>query len=187
MRRLRWLGALVVAAALLALSAAAASAQPDDVPLEHQVKAAYLFNFTKFVEWPPESKAAAPLVICVAQQNPFGTMLSDTVRGEQVNGRPIETRVVRDVTGCHVLFVPRTVAHEAFLRAAHRLPILTVGEHTDFIRGGGIVNFFIENGRVRFEIGAENAAAAKLTISSRLLRLARPPAGSTASRLDGAR
>jgi hypothetical protein len=174
-----------VAAALLILPAAAAWAQGDEVPLEHQVKAAYLFNFTKFVTWPPEPKAATPLIICVAQQNPFGTTLADTIRDEVVNGRPIATRMVSDVSGCHVLFVPRTVAHEPFLRAAERLPILTVGEHPAFIRSGGIINFILENGRVRFEIDGENAASAKLTISSRLLRLARPPAGGTGTRMGG--
>ncbi|MGH9346813.1 MAG: YfiR family protein [Vicinamibacterales bacterium] len=148
-------------------------------PLEYQVKAAYLFYFTRFVEWPATARPAAPLTVCVAAKNPFGTALADTMRREQVNGRPVDARIVRQPGGCHVLFIPHDVPHEPYLRAARGLPMLTVGESREFLRGGGIVNFLIENGRVRFEIDQRAAARANLRISSRLLRLARTPAPGT--------
>jgi hypothetical protein len=164
-------------AIVLALLAAAPVSGQGDVALEYRVKAAYLFNFTKFVEWPssalPES---APLTICVAGENPFGPVLADTIRGEIVNGRQLVARVARrsDHT-CHVLFVPRGVEPAPYLRTGRVAPQLTVGESADFLRQGGIINFVLEDGRVRFEINQDAAARARLRISSRLLRLARGP------------
>lgn len=157
----------------LVLSAALAAAQ--EIPLEQRVKAAYLFNFTKFVEWPADAIAAdSPLTICVAAPSPFGQTLDDTVRGELVNGHALATRVVRDPAGCHVLFVPGNVTSLPLLREARSKPILTVGESPDFLRDGGIVKFVMHEGKVKFEISPDAAARAHLRISSRLLRLARP-------------
>lgn len=180
MRRLLPLTLLLSAVHLV--PAPAAHGQPAAVPLEYHVKAAYLFNFTRFVEWPPDEDAAAALTICVAATNPFGAALADTVRGEQVNGRPLQARLVRDPGGCHVLFIPRNVPHGPYLQAARGLPVLTVGESREFLPGGGIVNFMIEDGRVRFEINQDAAARANLKISSRLLRLARIRAPGTGTR-----
>mgnify|MGYP003575514809 CR=1 FL=1 len=162
------------AAALLALVfASTMSAQEGS--LEYRVKAAYLFNFTKFVDWPPEAlPQGLPLTICVAGASPFGATLEDTVRGELVAGRPLTTRVVRDPSGCHVLFVPEGVSAAPLLNEARMKPILTVGESDTFLRNGGIGNFIMEDGKVRFEISQGAASRAHLRISSRLLRLARP-------------
>ena len=87
--------------------------------------------------------------------------------------RSLQTRVVRSAAGCHVLFIHRGVRHEPYLREARGQPLLTVGEVPDFLRDGGIVNFVVEDGKVRFDIDREAAARANLAISSRLLRLAR--------------
>jgi len=162
----------VVAVLGLASPAVVAGAQAQEVPLEYRVKAAYLFNFTRFVEWPTDAPAT-PLTICVATENPFGTALAETIRDERVNGRPLQARVVRQPTGCHVLFIPRGVAHQPYLRASRGENVLTVGEAVGFLRDGGMINFVIEEGKVRFEIDREAAARENLTISSRLLRLAR--------------
>ena len=145
------------------------------VPLEYQVKAAYLFNFTRFVGWPEGTPAAAgPLTICVAEINPFGPVLESTLAGETAAGRMLTTRVVRNpTTACHVLFIPRGVPAGVHLRAVGMLPILTVGESTDFIQQGGMINFVLEGGRVRFEINQGAALRNHLTISARLLQLAR--------------
>ncbi len=160
-------------AAFLLLLSAAAGAQ--GVPLEYRVKAAYLYNFVKFVEW-PAGAGAGPLVICVAGRNPFGDVLNETVQGETVNGRPLETRVVLEPDpACRVLFIPQGAAAATYLRATRGTPTLTIGEARDFIAQGGIVNFLVENGNVRFEIDAEAAERGNLKISSRLLRLARVP------------
>ena len=153
------------------LLAAFTALQAQEVPLEYRVKAAYLFNFAKFVDWPREP---GPLTICVAGRNVFGNALSDTVRGETINGRPLTVRVILEPEpGCHITFVPRGAAAPAYLRAARSFPELTVGESPDFIAQGGIVNFVLDAGNVRFEIDAEAAERSGLRISSRLLRLAR--------------
>jgi hypothetical protein len=147
----------------------------QDVSLEYRVKAAYLFNFTKFVEWPAEALPdRAPLTICVASPSPFEGALAETVRDELVGGRPLTTRVVTDPAGCHVLFVPAAASATPYLRAARGKPILTVGESADFLREGGVITFVMEDGKVRFNISPDAATRAQLRISSRLLRLARP-------------
>jgi YfiR/HmsC-like len=164
--------AAVVASMTVLLTA---TAHAQNVSLEYQVKAAYLFNFTKFVEWPEAAvPQGVPLTICVASANPFGHALEDTIRGELIGARPLSTRVVSDVAGCHVLFVPDGVAAASLLRAARTHPVLTVGESDDFLRDGGIVNFVMQDGKVRFEINQDAATRAQLRISSRLLRLGRP-------------
>jgi hypothetical protein len=144
-----------------------------EVSLEYQVKAVYLFNFAKFVEWPAEAQAG-PLTICVAGQNPFGDALDEALRGESVNNRSLTARVIPGPEpGCHVIFVPRGAATTAYLRAARGAPTLTVGETPDFLAQGGIINFILEGGKVRFQIDSKAAERADLRISSHLLRLAR--------------
>jgi hypothetical protein len=151
------------------------TATSQNASLEYQVKAAYLFNFTKFVEWPDDALPdGAPLTICVAAPSPFGAALGDTIRDELVDGRALAMRVVRDPAGCHVLFVPKGVAAAPLLRDARTRPILTVGEADDFLRQGGIVDFVMQDGKVRFAISQDAASRAQLRISSRLLRLALP-------------
>jgi hypothetical protein len=147
----------------------------QDVALEHRVKAAYLFNFVRFVEWPAAS-GEGPLTICVVRPSPFGEVLTDTVRNERVNGRAIATRLVDTADdGCHVVFIPASAAALPSLRAVDESPVLTVGESPGFIRQGGMVNFVREGTNVRFEIDEPAARRAGLRISSRLLRLARVP------------
>lgn len=159
------------ALALLLLAAAPLRAQ--DVPLEYQVKAAFLYNFVKFVDWPVGTQSG-PLTICVAGRNPLGSVLEDTVRDETIGGRPITTRVILEPeAGCHVMFIPDGAATTAYLRAARTTPILTVGEKSSFLDAGGIINFFVDNGKVRFAINPQAAERAQLRISSRLLQLAR--------------
>jgi hypothetical protein len=146
-----------------------------EVPLEYHVKAVYLFNFAKFIEWPSGAQTG-PLTICVAGQNPFGELLDETLRGETVNDRPLAARVIPEPgPGCHIIFVPQGIATSAYLRAARGSPTLTVGEAPDFISQGGIIRFILEEGKVRFQIDPKAAERADLRISSHLLRLARPP------------
>jgi hypothetical protein len=155
--------------------AAGATAPAKEIPLEYQVKAAYLFNFAKFVEWPSEARTG-PLTICVAGQNPFGDVLEETLRGETVNDRPLATRVISGPeTGCHIVFVPQGIATAPYLSGLRGTPTLTVGEMPDFISRGGIINFVLEEGKVRFQIDSKAAERADLRISSHLLRLARSP------------
>ena len=146
----------------------------QDVALEYRVKAAYLFNFTKFVEWPPTAFAKEESFrICVAGRNPFGPELSSTLVGETAAGLPLASQIVSvdDAASCHVLFVPRGVAATPYLRSVASTPVLTVGESPDFVTQGGAINFVLEGGRVRFEIDQEAAERAQLKVSSRLLQL----------------
>lgn len=161
----------LVIAALVAANMTVAPAQ--EVPREYQIKAAFLFNFVKFVEW-PSRVAAAPIVICVAGVNPFGELLDRLVEGEHVAGRDVHARVILEPDpGCHEVFVPRGANTSAYLRAARDTPVLTVGETPDFIEQGGLVRFYLDGGQVRFEIARAAAERAELRISSRLLKLAR--------------
>ena len=169
----RFLAAVLVCVPALSMSA-------QDSELEYRVKAAYLFNFTKFVSWPdPASGGRNSFGICVAGRNPFGTTLASTVAGETAAGLPLASRVVAAsaASSCHVLFVPRGVAAGPYLRGVAMSPVLTVGESPDFLAQGGAINFVVEGGRVRFEINQSAAERAGLRISSRLLQLARTGEG----------
>lgn len=168
--RLRPLGFLVL------WMLAGATARTQSVPLEYQVKAVYLFNFVKAVEW-PSAAADGPIIVCVAGENPFGDALAQALQNEQVNGRPLEARQIQaPQEGCDVIFVPESADAAPFLRAAQDMPTLTVGETPDFLERGGIIQFIRERGRVRFQIDAAAARRADLRISSRLLNLSRSPA-----------
>jgi hypothetical protein len=153
-----------------------ASAQTID---EYQVKAAFLYNFAKFVEWPALTFKTDkdPLRICVLGQDPFGNALVGGVGGKTVVGRPLVVSDISDVgqgSDCQILFIgsserKRLRAIFAELRATG---VLTVGETEGFATQGGIVNFKLEDGRVRLEINIEAAGQAKLRISSKVLNLA---------------
>ncbi len=168
-------GLLRLAAIALLLAGAGALAQGLS---EQQVKAAFLYNFTKFVQWPAEAFAApqSPLVLCIPGREPLAGGL-DSVQGNTVQGRELRIRrAIRpdEVKACHVLFVPE--AQEAganeLLRASRTLPVLTVGEVEGFAQAGGIVGFVSRDDRIQFEINPDAAARANLRISSQLLRLA---------------
>lgn len=155
---------------LVGLCSAFAGGQ--EVSTEYRVKAAFLYQFLNFVDW-PDGASTGPITICVAGRNPFGSVLEETVSGETVRDRPIRTRVILSPEpGCEVVFVPRGAAMGAYLRAAAGTPTLTVGESPDFIASGGIVNFVIEDNNVRFQISPAAAARVGVRISSRLLQIA---------------
>jgi hypothetical protein len=141
--------------------------------LEYQVKAAFLFNFLKFVEWPPAA-AGTPWVIGVLGHDPFGEMLDETVRGKIVNGRRIDVRRYSqpgDVRDCNILFIGRGDYERTGIPALAGM--LTVGEAPGFLKAGGAVNFNLDDNRVRFEIRPAAASAAGLHVSSQLLKLGR--------------
>ncbi|HEY2396345.1 MAG TPA: YfiR family protein [Rudaea sp.] len=146
---------------------------------EYQVKAVFLFNFTQFVDWPPESFSGVdqPIVIGVLGDDPFGTYLDETVRGEKVNDRPLIIRRFRygdDVGACHVLFISQseTSRLDQIIAGLHGRSILTVSDIPAFGRRGGMIRFVTENSRVKLRINADAAKAAGLTLSSKLLRIA---------------
>lgn len=155
-------------------------AQPLSGITEYQVKAAYLFNFTRFVEWPDScfSDSTSPIVIGIMGEDPFREDLDNTVRNKLVQKRPLEIKRVRwgpEIKSCHILFICESEEKrfKLILNQIKNFPILTVGDVPGFLEKGGIINFYIEESRVRFEIDIKASETAKLPISSLLLKLAR--------------
>jgi hypothetical protein len=151
---------------------------------EYDVKAAYLYNFAKFVEWPPQAFPSpdAPFAICVLGQDPFGRALDDIVQGERINGRPLVVRRLNgwdDAELCHILFVSASVQEDFDqLLGGHTFRrTLTVGDVPGFLTAGGHIGFFVEDGSVRFAIQRANVARTDLRISSKLMRVARLEGG----------
>lgn len=148
------------------------------------MKAAFLFNFTKFVEWPEASFADAghPIVIAVLGRNPFGDDLAKLVKDRTVDGRRIQIRMVatpeeaRPPGALHVLFVPagEEPRFAEFLNTPSRRGVLTVGESDRFSALGGIIDFVVVESRVRFEINRAAAEAAGLKLRAQLQKLATP-------------
>ena len=146
---------------------------------EYEVKAAYLYNFIKFVNWPADAfpEAGSPLVIGIAGTDPFGGNLEKMVQGKIINTRRLLVRQAsraEDLRGCHLVFVPRTDALRvgAVLEALNGLSVLTVGEEENFAQRGGVVGFLREGERISFEINLEAAERSRLTISSKLAKVA---------------
>jgi hypothetical protein len=176
-RRRRTSIAMRAAVCGLLLGTAVASAQ---VPAsEYQVKAVFLFNFAQFVEWPPTAFAgpSAPMIIGVLGENPFGSYLDETVRGERVSGRPVAVQYYRrvdEIRTCHVLFISRSEEGrlDQILNRLKDRSILVVSDVDDFSRRGGMIRLATVQNRIRLVINPDAARAANLTISSQLLRSA---------------
>jgi len=149
----------------------------DSTVREYQVKAAYLYNFAKFVEWPTESfsSAAAPFEICIFGRDPFGEMLQNLTRGKQVNGRSFKIRSGVAASSCHILFVSTSATRQfqTMLQGLQGRSVLIVGESEGFAERGGMINFVLEGGRVLFEVNQKAAQQAGLKISARLLSVAK--------------
>lgn len=144
------------------------------------VKAAYLVNFAKLVEWPasafPGGKGA--LVIGVVGRGAAGDELARTFSGASANGRPLEVRRVSSgdggaLAGCHMLFVTDSERAESVIAAVQGRPVLVVGEAEEFARRGGAIGFVKDGGTVKFEANPKAAARNGLTVSAKLLRVAR--------------
>ena len=158
------------------LLSAAAHGQAAD---QYQLKAAFLYNFAKFVEWPLKTfkGAADPIAICVLGKDPVEDALRQTASGKAIDGRPFSIREIPDAqhaSGCHILFIAasdakRTLEALDFVRGA---AILTVGESEGFAAEGGIINFKMEGGRAKLQINPDAADRSKLCISSKRLSLA---------------
>jgi hypothetical protein len=172
------------------LLAWAAAAPASAAPTEYDVKAAFLFNFSQFVDWPPPAfaEAGSPLVIGVLGRDPFGAGLDEIVRGETVNGRPLEVRRFRrveDVDVCHILYIDATekARLDAILAKLQGRPILTVGDFESFALSGGVIRFVTTGNKIRLHVNLDAARTANLTISSKLLRPAHIVAGGETSAL----
>jgi hypothetical protein len=175
-RPIAWSLSLLICAHL----GTASRAYGQDGVSEYQVKAAYLFNFLKFVEWPGDSSMDlhGPWVICVVGQNPFGDELAQAVSGKIVQGRELQIKIFQprdDLRGCHVLFISasETKRLPSILTALHGASVLTVGDMDHFTESGGMIQFVTADGRVRFAIDVGATGRARLKVSSKLLSLAR--------------
>jgi hypothetical protein len=152
--------------------------QETNGSLEYQVKAAFLLNFTKFVEWPASAfrQPDSPVSICILGADPFGRGLDQMLSGELVSGRKVVAQRIKSAPPpqvCQALFVSRTEKDIGKILPGLGPGVLTVGEGEGFIRDGGMVAFVIENRRVRFEISQTTAENAGLKVSSKLLSVAK--------------
>jgi len=149
-------------------------------PSEYEVKAVFLYNFAKFVEWPSElpSDASDPFVIGIVGRDPFGTAVEQSLLRKTLNGRPLAIKRFRneqDARGCQVLYISASERKRVkpLLASLQGDPVLTVGDTEEFVQAGGVIAFTLEDNRVRFEINMDAAQQAGLKISSKLLSLAK--------------
>jgi hypothetical protein len=167
---------------LLPLGARASLILSQNSAKEYEVKAAFLFNFLRFVDWPNDA-SGGDYVIGVVGRDPFGSALEKTVQGKKVNGRGVVVKRLAwtgDLKKVHILFVPEgeTSRGADELRSLRGSPVLVVGESPDFARSQGVVNFYLAGNTIRFEINPDAAKKSRLTISSQLLQLAKITGGS---------
>lgn len=171
-------GRNLCAALLLAVAVIPARASAPPPSPENAVKAAFLVNFTLFVEWPDRALPGgdAPVTIGVWGENPFGQLLQDIVRERSGKGRPVrivEVRSVEEASACQVVFL--SGSEEDLRSRLEKLgpqPVLTVGDAPGFLADGGMIRFVTVGNKVRFEVDDKAAARSELKLSSRLLQLA---------------
>jgi hypothetical protein len=147
---------------------------------EYQVKAVYLFNFSKFIRWPDSAFGfdnARPIRICVLGKNPFENF-ARVVRGKKIKGRPVRVLNLRDFRNsrsCHILFVSKSEeGHQAaILNYTRQYPILTVSDIKRFVTRGGMIQFYIRSNKVRFMIDPRTLREVGISASANLLRVAK--------------
>jgi hypothetical protein len=170
---------VAIAAMCAVVFAADAAAEQRTPTAEDDIKAAFLFNFTQFVEWPGAALGGTdPFRICVVADPAFAAAVDRTVGGESVGGHAIaRTSPVSPDTarGCQILFVGRQEGErlDRWMAAVKGSPVLVVGESPAAFERGAHINFVVESNRVKFDVNKDGATRAGLTISSKLLRVAR--------------
>ncbi len=147
---------------------------------EDQIKAAFLFNFMRFVEWPPNAyeSAAAPIEVCISGNEAIAGMLMESAKKKLIESRAIYVRRVHDgddLRRCHILFLDADEGRKSgtALSKVAGGPVLTVGETEGFTQRGGVFNFTTQDGRVKLELSLESAAKANLKISAKLIAVSR--------------
>jgi hypothetical protein len=150
---------------------------------EAEVKAAFVYNFARFVEWPDEAQApAAPMTVGIVGDRQLASLVEETLRDKTVRGRPFVVRhfpAPENLALCHILIIPLRdkLAVQRTLHVAENSPTLTIGEIPGFSEWGGVIELVLEENKFRFEINAGAARRGGLKISSRLLQLARSVKG----------
>jgi hypothetical protein len=147
---------------------------------EYTVKAAFLYNFVKFVDWPAEAfkRGDDPIRICALGESPIGLALDETVRGKTFAGRPLAAIRISEpsqTSDCQMVFVSSSGQKtlRSILPKMRTTGLLTVGEEDGFAEAGGMINLKLQDGKIHLEINAEAAERAQLRLSSKLLSLAR--------------
>ena len=166
---------------VLALWAAAATARVPEqrtTTAEDDVKATFLFNFTRFVDWPSPPPGAEPFRVCVVAEPAFAVSVDRIIAGETAQGRPLQrvTPTTSDMArSCQILFIGRNESERAerWMAAIRSTPVLLVSETPGFCQRGGHINFIVDGNHVGFDVNQETASRAGLEISSKLLRVAR--------------
>jgi len=176
--RCRWRGGMFGLLTMLVMGVTTSGAQTLG-PREYQIKAAFLYNFAKFIEWPPEAFPSTNTAInlCILGEDPFGDDLEQTVQDKVINGRAMvvqRLKGVQGLKGCHVLFVSASEQKRVsqILESLKGQSVLTVSEMERFAAIGGMINFTLQENKVRFEINVDVTERAGLKVSSKLLKLA---------------
>lgn len=162
----------------------AISAQSADAA-EYTVKAAFLFHFAQFVQWPEGAlpEANSPLVYCTIGEDPFQGALETSFKGKVIGTHPLQVRHLKEASeaqGCHVVFIGKAMKRKRIpeeLASLKRNPVLTVGESNQFVEDSGMIGFRVAENKIRFDINLEAAESAGLKISARLLTLAKTVIG----------
>ena len=146
-------------------------------PSEYEVKAAYLYDFGKFVAWPAKVAASDDFPICVLGQDPFGPTFDATIAGETINGKKVVVNRItkpQDALSCRILFISASEESQLkeILATLDKTSVLTVSDISQFTRRGGMIQFVTDANRVRFEVNVTTAERAGLTLSSQLLKVA---------------
>jgi len=173
---------VAVLSLLLCLSSGMAVVRAQTAASEYQVKAAFLYNFIKFIEWPAGTFVAddSPITIGVVGENSIGGDLAATVKGKTVNGRPLVIKSfgsAKDagLKNCQMVFIAKSERKriDEIMAALKGTSVLTVSESEGFLDAGGMINFVMEGNRVRFEINDAAVKQSGLLISSKLLSLSK--------------
>ncbi|HEV2489102.1 MAG TPA: YfiR family protein [Candidatus Acidoferrales bacterium] len=164
---------------LLVLPGATSNWAQASPPSEYQVKAAFIYNFAKFVDWPADAftDEKSPFALCVYGKDPFGSTLDDTTRGKTIGTREFvvrRTRKIQDLSGCQIVFVSDSESEHLpeILAGLHGTSALLIGESPHFAEQGGQIQFVPEGKRIRFSINVDSVNRAHIRMSSKLLALA---------------
>ena len=163
----------------LLVSGAPQPARTQSAADEYQVKAAFLFHFAQFLAWPASTVNGGDpsLILCIFDDEPRRQELQSTIEGKPIGSRVLHVRMIsqsQEIQGCNILFLSRDEARRqsSTLKGLRGMPVLTVGETSNFLSDGGMIRFHLDEGKVRFDINLATAESSHLEISSRLLLLA---------------
>jgi len=171
---------LVTVLAALTMSLCTFTLLAQTTAKEYRIKAAFLFNFAKYVEWPPDTfkDANSPLTYCTIGDDPFQGVLDESLNAKSVGTRPLRVQHLsppENFQGCQILFIGTNEKKRitAVLETLKLSPVLVVGESNHFVQQGGTVGFLSEDNTIRFEVNLDVAQRARLNISATLLSVAK--------------